>query len=252
MRLLPLILLAALAPTRAWAAPEEIQVYQDELNKPGELGLDVHVNYVASGDPTPSYPGEESGLHRLRVTPEFALGLTKTLEFGVYLPLLTIAGDSKFRVEGAKVRIKYIAPHPEAGLYWGANLEIGRLSYRLDQNPWNSELKLIGGWRKGRWNAAINANFDTALSGPAKGPTELEITTKLGYRLTKGFTLGVESYNGIGPLRDLGHLSQTDHSTYLVADTHLGKFDLNLGLGRGYGTNSDRTVMKMVIGVPFK
>ena len=252
MRVLPLFLLAALAPTRAWAAPEEVQVYQDEMNKPGELGLDVHVNYVASGDGTPDYLGAESSLHRLRITPEFSLGLTKTLELGAYLPLATIARDGKLRVDGAKMRLKFIAPHQAQGFYWGANLEIGRVSHRLDLNPWNSELKLIGGWRTGRWSAAVNANFDLALSGPAKGPLELEVTSKLAYQLTHGFALGLESYNGLGPLRDLGHLASTDHTTLITADTHIGKFDLNLGVGKGYGSNSDSTVVKMVIGVPLK
>ncbi|MBC7492425.1 MAG: hypothetical protein H7241_08290, partial [Novosphingobium sp.] len=71
-----LLMAGLIAPVVAHAAPEEIQVYLDEINRPGEVGLDVHINHVLSGDGSPDYPGAESSLHRLRITPEFSLGLT--------------------------------------------------------------------------------------------------------------------------------------------------------------------------------
>ena len=167
------------------------------------------------------------------------------------MPLATIAPDGVLRASGVKMRLKWIAPHKEEGFFWGANFEIGRVSHRLDENPWNSELKLIGGWRKGRWVAAVNGNFDFTVSGPNPGPATFELTSKLGYQVTPKLTLGAESYNEVGPLRDLGHLSQTEHSTYLVVDTQLGRWDVNAGIGKGYGTNADSLLIKFVIGVPI-
>ncbi len=41
----PAIVLLALA-SHAAAAPEEIQVYEDDMDKPGQFGLDVHNSYV--------------------------------------------------------------------------------------------------------------------------------------------------------------------------------------------------------------
>jgi hypothetical protein len=55
--LAPALLLPA---TPAFAAPEEIQVYMDEMNQPGAVGLDVHVNDVVRGNGTPDYPGAET------------------------------------------------------------------------------------------------------------------------------------------------------------------------------------------------
>jgi hypothetical protein len=50
-RLLSLLLVAPAlgflaAGHHAAAAPEEIQVYEDDMDKPGQFGLDVHNNYV--------------------------------------------------------------------------------------------------------------------------------------------------------------------------------------------------------------
>ena len=55
----------------------------------------------------------------------------------------------------------------------------------------------------------------------------------------------------MGPLRGLGHLPGQEHATYLALDTKLGRWDLNAGIGRGYGANADHTVVKFVIGVPI-
>lgn len=243
--------LMLLTPAVARAAPEEIQVYMDEINRPGEIGLDVHVNHVLAGDGTPDYPGAESSLHRLRITPEFSLGLTKTLELGAYLPLATVARNGVVRVDGFKLRLKYLAPHHDTGFYWGANLELGKVSRRLDINPYNGELKLIGGWRKGRWIVGFNGNIDFVVSGPQHDPITFELATKLGYKVSPGLTLGFESYNGAGALRSLGHFGSSEQTTFAVADTHLGRFDINAGLGKGYGTNTDTPILKFTIGVPI-
>jgi hypothetical protein len=246
-----LLFVALFFSAPAFAAPEEIQVYMDELNSPGEFGLDVHVNDVLRGDTLDDYPGQEQSRHRWRVTPEFSLGLNDQFELGAYLPLATIAPDGVLRVEGFKGRLKWLAPHGEQGFYWGANLEIGREDHRLDQNPWNGELKLISGWRNDHWVLAINGNFDFVISGPHPEPASLDIDTKVGYRLSPHLTLGVESYNGFGPLRSLGSFATSDQSTFLVADARLGSWDLNAGIGKGYGDNADKLILKFIISVPI-
>jgi len=240
------------ASTAAVAAPEEVQVYQDEINKAGEIGLDIHLNTVADGDIGVDYPGAESSLHRWRATPEFSLGLGGGFEAGLYLPLATIASDGVLRAEGAKVRLKWIAPHDEAkGFYWGGNFEIGRVDHGLDQNPWNAEFKAIAGWRRDKLSVAFNGNFDFVISGPAPGPATFDFDTKIGYRVSPKWTLGIESYNGVGAFKALGHFGASEQSTYLVVDTHLGKWDINFGVGKGYGANADSVIIKSVVSIPL-
>lgn len=235
----------------AQAAPEEIQVYQDELSAPGEFGLDIHANYVAQGDRGLDYSGQQSGVHRWRMTPELSLGLGHGFEAGFYFPLATVAPGQPFYTNGVKARLKWLAPHQDQGLYWGANLELGRVAHRLDINPWNGELKLIGGWRRGPWQIGVNGNFGFVVSGPQHDPIETQLATKVSYQLKPGLTLGVENYNGAGALRDPGHFAAQDQASFLTIDTRLGKWDVNAGIGHGYGSNPDHLILKFIIGVPF-
>jgi hypothetical protein len=244
---------AALAAGRAaHAAPEEIQVYMDDMSDPGRFGLDVHVNYVGTGYATNDYPGQQQSLHRLRVTPEFAYGVTPNLELGLYLPLATLDGDGRVGLYGLKLRAKYIAPKAaDQKWFWGANLEVGGVTHQLDQNPYNAELKGIVGIRSGRWTAAFNANVDFKLSGPAASPASLDLDTKLSYALTRTLAIGVETYNGAGPFRKLGDFGHSDGSSFVTIDKNFGRWDVNFGIGSGYGSSRDRLILKAIVGVPI-
>jgi hypothetical protein len=243
------VALALISGTAA-AAPEEIQVYMDDLSKPGGFGVDVHNNFVMSGSGTPDYPGAQPPNHVYRLTPEFYYGISDTLEAGLYLLTTTTPGNP-VNYDGEKLRLKYIAEHDETkGSFWGANLEIGKTSLRVSQAAWNAELKGIYGYRADRWTFAVNSNFDWSLSSPSS-PVSLDIDTKVAYKTDAGYQIGLESYNELGPLRNLGHLNQLSQTLYGVIDTKLGKFDLNAGLGHGLTTASDRWLFKFIIGTHF-
>jgi len=236
----------------ALAADEEIQVYMDDMDRPGQFGLDLHNNYVLSGDAGVDYAGQMSSLHRYRLTPEWSYGLAKTVELGLYLPLTTLDSQGHFAADGVKGRIKFIAPKAEGQTwFWGLNLEIGRVSHALDENPWNGELKGIVGGRFGRWTVASNLNLDFKVAGPAPAPASLDFDTKVSYAVTKDFAVGVESYDGLGTVHRLGHFSEADQALYGAIDASLGKWDLNLGLGHGYGSSPDGWTLKAIISVPI-
>src|SRR5260221_14022566 len=77
----------AFAPALACAALyDEIQVYDDDINAPGEFGLELHTNASPSARGVPDYPGEGVPAHHFRFTPEFSYGITRTWEAGLYLP----------------------------------------------------------------------------------------------------------------------------------------------------------------------
>lgn len=243
-------LAVAAAPARA--ADEEIQVYMDEIGPPRALGLDVHVNYVPKGRVAPDFPGEQASEGRLRVTPEWSYALAPNLELGLYLPLATLDRDGRVEAGGVKGRIKWIAPRPPGqDWFWGANFEIGRVRRSLDVNPWNAELKGILGLRNGPWTLAANLNVDWMVSGPEHTPADFQLAGKAAYRVTETTSIGVETYNGLGGGRGFGRLSEADHQTYVVLDQTLGRWDLNLGAGYGYGRPEDRWIIKAVIGVPI-
>ena len=131
------------------AAPDEIQVYIDDMTEPGHFGADFYNNYVLSGSKIPDYPGAQSPYGVYRLTPEFYYGLSHSYELGLYV-LSSLNPEGRTSLDGTKLRIKYIAPHDaDEGSFWGANFELGRIVHRFAENPWNTELKGIYGYRTG-------------------------------------------------------------------------------------------------------
>lgn len=244
-------LLGLAAACGAQAAPEEIQVYMDDMDRPGHFGLDIHNNYVFDGPKIdPAYPGGLPSGGTYRFTPEFSYGITPNLEGGLYI-LSTIAPDGSVLVGGEKLRLKFIAPHPEdQPWYWGLNLEIGKVAHEYDPNPWNGELKGIWGYNGKRWTFAVNPNIDWTFSNRVHAPPTIEVDAKLAYKLTKDFSFGVESYDEIGELKALGGAGQT-HNIYAAVDTEIRGWGLNLGVGWGTTEESDGLVAKAIVSVPF-
>jgi len=237
----------------AIAAPEEIQVYMDEMSDPGQFGLDLHTNFVATGRQLNDYPEEQQSLHRPRVTPEFAYGLTKNLELGLYLPLATMDQRGHVDTDGVKARIKFIAPRPEGqNWFWGANFEIGAVKHKLDENPVNAQLKGIIGTRVGRWTIAFNGNVDFKVSGPASSPAAFDVDTKISYALSDKLAVGIETYNGTGGFNRFGAFGTSEQASFVAIDTSLGRWDLNFGVGAGYGSNRDQMIIKAIVGVPIE
>lgn len=244
------VALGMFAAATCHAASEEIQVYMDDLRAPGKFGLDLHNNFVISGSDAPSYPGELPPHHVYRLTPEFYYGLTQTLELGLYV-LTTRGPHDGGRVEGGKVRLKYIAPHDaEAGFFWGLNLEVGRTGARVSEVPWNAELKGILGYRSGHLTIAANPNLDWSLSKTG-GPVTASLDLKVAYETGEKTSIGFEAYNELGPLSHLQALNRNSKTLYAVVDQKVGGVDVNAGLGRGLTHDADRWVAKFIVGTHF-
>ena len=69
--------------------------------------------------------------------------------------------------------------------------------------------------------------------------------------MTRKFALGIESYNGLGDVKSIGRFGDAEQSIFAVADKSFGKWDLNVGIGRGYGANPDRLILKAIVGIPI-
>jgi hypothetical protein len=234
----------------ASAAPEEIQVYVDDISRPGQFGVDVHNNFVPAGALPITYTGEQPAAHVYRLTPEFYYGLAPNIELGLYvLSTHTAAGDT--HLDGAKVRVKFIAPHEAGnGIFWGGNLEVGDTSRRVSATPWNAELKGIVGWRSEGWLIVANANVDSSLSAHG-GPTTFDLDLKLARSVSPATQVGIEAFNEFGPLDGLQRLSRNSKTLYGVVDHDFGRVDLNAGVGRGITTDADRWTVKLIVGTRF-
>ncbi|HTP95575.1 MAG TPA: hypothetical protein VMK05_06970 [Burkholderiales bacterium] len=245
-------LLLALAFDVSAILPEEIQVYDDDVNAPRELSLELHANYAVQGLKTPAFPGQLPSHHVLQMTPEFSLGLAPNWDAGLYL-LSTLAPGGSFDVNGAKLRVKYIAPHAEAqALFWGINGEIGNTSRRVNETNWNYELRPIVGWRGDKWLVAFNPVLGGALSDKVSREPALLPMFKVAREVAQGYSVGFEHYADVGPIHHRDPLSEQSHLLYGVVDVARGALDLNLGIGRGLNDSSERWVIKAIIGFPLK
>jgi len=228
------------------AAGDEIQVYLDDMAAPGEIGLDVHLNYVLSGRTTPEWPGELPPNHVFQLTPELSLGATRWLELGLYLP--TAASGEGAYGNGVKVRVKLVSPRDRgARFFWGVNVELGRVARRVSEEAWTVELRPILGFRSARWLAAFNPILGFPIRSDTLARGEIEPAVKVGREVRRGLMLGLEYYAALGALDGLLPRSQQEHVPFAVVDYEGHGLALNIGIGRGLTAASDQWVAKAIV-----
>ena len=256
MRLLPilLLLLASLAAPLAFALPDELEVRLDETNKQGQFAFDVISNYTVAGPRKP--PDEElrSGVHLLQVSPAISYGLTAHTQIGVQLfSSVGLHGDA--RVDGGRFEVLSVPIRPDDddddGFFLGGLLELGHLPRTLSENNIDAELKMIIGYRIGRWTFASNPEIDFKVAGNGFTQPELAAKFKLAYRLDQRYSVGLEHYGDIGRLHHIGPLSEQSQQTFAVLDYKGKEMELNLGIGRGWNDFSERWVLKTAVSFPF-
>jgi hypothetical protein len=243
-----------------WTVPanadlqDEIQVYTDDISKPGEFGIELHVNTTPSGRSVPDYPGEITPQHAFRVTPEFSYGLSRDWEAGLYVPTLrTPAGN--YEVAGAKLRMKWLpvrAEEGQAGYFAGANVELSRLAKKFSESRWSTELRIMLGYRGEDWLLGVNPVFGWDLSdGLADGKPDVSFGLKLARDVAAGIALGFEYYAGLGKISENLPANAQDHRLFLAVDVDRKPWVFNLGIGRGLTTAADRWTVKLIAELPF-
>lgn len=177
----------------ALAIDDEIQVYTDDINKPGEFGLELHVNTTPSGRSTPDYPGDSPPYHGIRLTPELSYGLNKDWEAGFYLPTVRDA-DGRYSLAGFKLRLKWLPVKPredESGWSFGTNFELSDMNKVFSESRYAAEVRTIGGYRAQHWLIGVNPIFDWDLSpGYRNGGPDLILAWKAAHDVASGIALG--------------------------------------------------------------
>ena len=243
-----------MSPSLAAAAlSDEIQVYTDDINAPGERGLELHVNGTPKGRSVPEYPGEVVPNHGLRMTPEFSYGITTTWEAGLYLPVnLDSAGRGE--LAGAKLRLKWLPVKggEEGGWFFGANAELSRLREKYSESRDGLELRIMGGYRAGEWLLAVNPVFGWDLSsGFRKGTPGLSLGVKAMRNVNEHVALGAEYYSDLGTTSRILPAAQQANTLYAVIDVDMKGWGFNFGVGRGLTSAADRYAIKAILEIPF-
>lgn len=239
-------------PIGAWAVPDEVQVYTEEMNIPGQLGVEQHVNYSLSGTQLPDYPGQLPTHHVVQFTPELAYGLTNNLEGGMYLPL-AFAPDGNSYLNGLRLRLKYIAPRQsDEKMFYGLNLEAGSNSLRISESSSEVEVRPIVGYRGAVWMMSFNPILNTGLADNVSHQPQFKPALKLAYRAHESVQTGLEYYGEYGALNNLSPMNQAVHTVYAVMDVETSAFDANFGVGHGFAYAPDAWAVKAIISLPLK
>jgi len=224
------------------ALPDEIQVYTDDVNAPGERGIELHVNTTPSGRSRPDYAGEVTPYHGLRITPELSWGLVPDVDWGLYLPFVR-SGDGTDYFAGPRFRLKWMPLRGKPGYFAGVNVELSFVERRFEEARRTAEIRPIVGYRNDAWLLSFNPIVGTDLAGPQKGTLTFAPALKVARNVGSRYALGAEYYAELGRLSHFAPSSEQSHILYFVLDTQ----KVNFGVGRGLNGASDRWTLKSII-----
>ena len=237
--------------SNVWGASDEIQVYTDEMNKVGQYGVELHLNYVQVGSKALSHAGEIPSNHRFQATPEFSYGINQSLEVGLYVPFaLSDRGDAY--ATGLRPRLKYIHQATEPSIFfWGFNTEFGYSTLKVTDSMWGLELRPIIGIRTDNWLLAFNPIIDIPLSKGGLQQAQFEPSFKISRKINERLDLGIEHYSGLGSINNLQRWKNQEHTVFATADFKVKDMEVNFGIGRGYHNGLDDWVIKSIVAFPF-
>ena len=145
-------------------------MYTDDLEAPGERGVELHVNATPQGRREPAYPGEVVAHHALRVTPEISWGLAPHWDWGVYLPFVRSAEGADY-FAGRRLRLKWLPLRPPeggTGAFAGMNWELSFVQQRFEQARRTMEIRPIVGHRSENWLASSTRSSTRSSPASAK------------------------------------------------------------------------------------
>ncbi len=233
-------------PTSARAVTDEIQVYDAEINNPGQFSVEFHNNFTPIGHNQPDFPGGIASNHTLNGVPEWAYGVTNWFELGVYAPIYSITGESRFTFDGVKLRALFVVPHAaEKKFFYGVNFELGYNSRWWDPSRFGGEVRFICGYRIGQVDLIFNPIFDTTFNGIAS--LDFVPAERVAYNFSAKWAAALEHYSDYGPLKRFLPLSEQDHTLFAAIDYKGEPNSIEFGVGHGFTSAGDCLVFKLMV-----
>ena len=239
------LILVGVAPHRAFAQADEIQVYDAGLADKGKFNLTWHNNFTPSGQTTPAFPGGLATNKLLNGVTEWAYGVTDWFELGLYLPLYSVNGSGG-KLDGFKLRTLFAVPHADdRRFFYGANFEFSYNAKYWDETRFTSEIRPIIGWHLHPVDIIVNPILDTSYDG-FKNMT-FAPATRVAYNFSPKLALAVEEYADYGPLHQFNPGSEQSHQLYGVVDRSTKFMDIQVGVGFGLTDASDKFTVKVIL-----
>ena len=242
------VLLSLGLPGAAFAQADEIQVYDGGLAPKGVFNLTLHTNFTPRGVDTPAFPGAVTADRSLNGVPEWAYGVNRWFEAGLYLPLYSRDSSSGWGLDGFKLRTLFAVPNAdERRFFYGANIEYSFNAARWDTTRFTSEVRPIVGWHLDKVDVIFNPIVDTAYDGFKN--LEFVPAFRVAYTASETWQVAVEEYADFGPVSQFHAARDQAHQLYGVVDYN-GRFvGLEAGLGFGLTSASDDVTFKLILSV---
>ena len=229
----------------------ETQVYDSGINEIGKKSLEIHFNNILSGRTEPEYAEQIPAQHLTHTTLEFALGLTRFWEFGAYLQS-ALTPDSQIKYAGAKLRSKFVIPKGESGPFqFGVNFEISSVPKAFESVQYGAKLRPIFGYQYEHLLFLINPILGFNLFEQGDANPMFSPASKIMIDTQRGFGAGLEYYSDFGSTNRFLALPQAEQYLYLVFDQIGAPFELNIGVGQGLNSASNRYALKAIFGFEF-
>ncbi len=231
----------------AAAQTDEIQVYDGGLAEPGVFNLTVHNNFIASGITQPAFPGAVTADKSFNGVPEWALGVTRWLEVGLYLPVYSRDNRMGWGIDGFKPRALFAVPNADdRRFFYGANFEFSINRKRWDEKKYTSEVRPIIGWHLDSFDIVFNPIVDTSYDGLKN--LDFAPSTRIAYKQSPRLTLAAEEYSDYGPLKEFYAAGSQGHQLFGVVDYALGGgIDMEFGVGFGLTDATDSRTFKLIL-----
>ena len=244
------LLLAVLPLGAARAAVfDEFEVHGTDLAAPGTPTTDLFMNYGVRGLRRAGFHGGLATDRALYLSPLLGYGVTSWWESALVLPTAVDRAGS-YRAGGGKSHNVFALPHhPDDALTFGAVVELTAMSRRFQPMTFGWEVRPLAQYRRGRWTFRVTFGFSGGLGH--HGAVVLAPATSLYWAASEGLALGLEHYAELGTVARPEALPRQAHQLFLAAQTVIGPFMVNLGLGRGLTDATDRWVAKAHLGYLF-
>ena len=240
------ILFTLVTADRTFAQADAIQVYDGGLATVGTFNLTWHNNYTPSGGKTPAFPGGVVPDHSLNGVPEWALGVTRWFEAGLYMPLYSYDQDSGWGLDGFKLRSLFAVPDADNRRFvYGTNFEFSIKAERWDEKRFTSEIRPIIGWHLKPVDIFVNPILDTSYDG--LGNLIFAPSARVAYNFDPGWAVALEAYSEFGPLKDFHPVNEQAHQLYWVVDKSTKFMDIEGGIGFGLTNASDKLTLKLIL-----
>lgn len=232
-------------PSLARAQADEIQVYDGGLAPVGVFNLTVHNNYTPDGIKEPAFEGGVTSHHSFNGVPEWAYGVTRWFEAGLYLPLYTHDESLGWKIDGFKLRSLFAVPDADSRrFFYGANFEFSINADHWADKRFTSEVRPIIGWHFDRVDLIVNPIVDTDYDGLKN--LEFVPAERVAFNASPRWAVALEHYADFGHVSDFYEFTNQSHQIFGVVN-YAGPLEVELGLGFGLTEASDGFQIKVIL-----